>query len=64
MDFNILFDTGNGLLNKWDTCLNNLIMFLCKDTHVKDKSVKAYLQMLKQKTISESKLYYFVILKN
>lgn len=60
MDFNVLFDTGNGLLSKWETCLSNLTSFLCKDNHVKDKAIKAYLQMLKQGTFSESKLYYFV----
>lgn len=60
MDFNVLFNTGNGLLNKWETCLNNLTSFLWQNSHVKDKSIRSYLQMLKQETLSESKLYYFV----
>ncbi|XP_018406442.1 PREDICTED: uncharacterized protein LOC108782632, partial [Cyphomyrmex costatus] len=54
MDFNVLLDTGNGLLDKWETCLNNLTSFLCNDNHVKDKSVKTYLQLLKEGTFSEN----------
>lgn len=62
MDFNVLFDTGKGLLSKWETYLNNLISFLCNDNHVKDKSIKAYLQILKEELLifPESKLYHFV----
>ncbi|KAB0790611.1 hypothetical protein PPYR_14983 [Photinus pyralis] len=47
MDFNVLYRTGDGLLNKWETYRDKLISFLACEGHVKDKSIKAVLEKLK-----------------
>lgn len=61
MDFNVAFENGDGLLNTWQQCFQNLFNFLSNDNHVKEKNVKALIEHLKSNnSISESKCIYHI----
>ncbi|KAF5303243.1 hypothetical protein FQR65_LT18998 [Abscondita terminalis] len=55
MDFHIAFDGRDGLLLNWDNYLGNFVKFLSSDGHIKDKKIKAVVEVLKNsEDISES----------
>jgi len=57
MDFEASFTPHNTLLEKWESCFNDIIYFLTKENHVKDRTVKKIIETLSTDVdISESKL--------
>jgi len=57
MDFEASFTPHDTLLEKWEACFNDIISFLTKENHVKDRSVKKIIETLSTDVgISESKL--------
>ena len=57
MDFEASFTPQDTLLEKWEACFNDILSFLSKDNHVKDKNVKKIIEKLSTDVgISESKL--------
>ncbi|XP_060880673.1 uncharacterized protein LOC132952394 [Metopolophium dirhodum] len=46
MDFEISFTPHDTLLEKWEACFNNIISFLSKENHIKDRNVKKIIETL------------------
>lgn len=56
IDYNIAFDTGNNLIEKWPKVIEKILTFLNTSSNVKDNSIKAVLEkLLSDKDINESK---------
>lgn len=61
MDFIAAYESGNGLLNRWEQEVPKLLAFLM-DGNVQDKACKSLLETLKNENVEKSKyLYKYVI---
>lgn len=55
MDYDIAFgNNGDFLLKNWETYFPQIVTFLQKDGHIKDKNAKALLDNAFQETCDES----------
>jgi len=63
MDFEASFNPHDTLLEKWETCFNNIMSFLSKENHIKDRNVKKIIETLMTADvgISYSKLNFFFL---
>lgn len=56
MDYTAAFGNEDGLLRNWDKISKKILTFLEDENHVKDKTIKSFLQHLKTSdSINESK---------
>ncbi|KAG5888113.1 hypothetical protein JTB14_023407 [Gonioctena quinquepunctata] len=56
IDYEIIFGNGELLLNNWEKSFPNIVAFLQKDGHIKDRAAKALLKKSVKDNCDESKL--------
>lgn len=57
IDFGIMYNTGNNLLDRWSRSRHDIILFILGENRIKDKNIRSVLEIVKTMTISESKFY-------
>ncbi|KAG5864104.1 hypothetical protein JTB14_030435 [Gonioctena quinquepunctata] len=55
IDYEIAFGNGELLLNNWEKSFPNIVAFLQKDGHIKDRAAKALLEKSVKDNCDESK---------
>lgn len=58
MDFHVAYENGGNLLDQWDRYSTKILHFLSKSSNVKDKQIRAMVDLLlaeNASTIPESK---------
>ncbi|KAG5866045.1 hypothetical protein JTB14_025985 [Gonioctena quinquepunctata] len=55
IDYEIVFGNGELLLNNWEKSFPNIVAFLQKDGHIKDRAAKALLEKYVKDNRDESK---------